>query len=561
MNVLAALLRAPLPSAWFFWPASNFIALVLLSISSWLPWVLNSLLSLLLIALWLLSRRQLGSSLTDYFEMLASEDGNLGEPPPEPRSPADAAILPEFKKLLSRLKSLLESLQQGAISTAIDAAHVGKIVNVATEHAQRQESLSSDIETASTANQAAIEEASGRTGSIAEINRRNVGEARETLTDMQTVSGQIADISERIKQYGATVTELQSSAHNIATILETVQGFSEQTNMLALNAAIEAARAGESGRGFAVVADEVRQLAAKVKTAADEIGDLVTNMNKAVAETVSGTDTMIDEIDGTRGRVESSVTRFEAMLQDFSKSAEALSQVQTTMEALETSTRDVTLKTSEVKTLGQSVREDMTRAVDLAKTLREKTEAELKNLSGMRIGQGRFEAALAILQSRKAWAEQTLNQLADQGVQLTNINLTPIPGTNPAKFDAPCREAFRNACQAKIDEWFDEHDDTAYCLMLTNKGYLPIHHSPFSNPMTGDFEVDLLKSRHMRIYDANETERRRCSHQEPFLLQTYLRDNGDVLFELSAPLYVKGQHFGGLCWGIQRKFLLDHLND
>ena len=92
--------------------------------------------------------------------------------------------------------------------------------------------------------------------------------------------------NEETKKVESAILELDNKAKYIATILDTISSISDQTNLLALNASIEAARAGEHGRGFAVVADEIRKLAESSSHAANEIKDIVINIQNDSNRTV-----------------------------------------------------------------------------------------------------------------------------------------------------------------------------------------------------------------------------------------------------------------------------------
>ncbi|WP_375751410.1 methyl-accepting chemotaxis protein [Vibrio sp. HN007] len=129
---------------------------------------------------------------------------------------------------------------------------------------------------------------------------------------VQDTVGKMNELSGDIAQSAQAVNQVEERVDAIGSVVGTIQGISEQTNLLALNAAIEAARAGEAGRGFAVVADEVRNLAQRTQQATVEIQDMITQlqnsansavelMEKSVVEAADGVELVANagtELDG-----------------------------------------------------------------------------------------------------------------------------------------------------------------------------------------------------------------------------------------------------------------------
>ncbi len=97
----------------------------------------------------------------------------------------------------------------------------------------------------------------------------------------------IGGLSEQLSNTANIMLQVNEQSNNIGSILATIRGIAEQTNLLALNAAIEAARAGEQGRGFAVVADEVRSLAVRSQQAVDEIRQMIETLQQGSTAAVN----------------------------------------------------------------------------------------------------------------------------------------------------------------------------------------------------------------------------------------------------------------------------------
>jgi len=118
-----------------------------------------------------------------------------------------------------------------------------------------------------------------------------------------------------------------------------------------------------------------------------------------------------------------------------------------------------------------------------------------------------------------------------------------IPNTAPPKYHTK----FDAFCDANIQDIEDEYlkdEQVVYAVLVDRNGYLPTHHRKNSLPLTGDPEKDKI-NRTKRIFNG-PVELAAALNQEPFLKQVYLRDTGEKMWDLSAPVTVNGKHWGAV---------------
>ncbi|ROV57625.1 methyl-accepting chemotaxis protein [Vibrio ponticus] len=185
---------------------------------------------------------------------------------------------------------------------------------------------------------------------------------------VQTQSS-IQNLAREVEVATQVIQELEAHGHSINTILSTIQGIAEQTNLLALNAAIEAARAGEQGRGFAVVADEVRVLSQRTHSSTQEIQQMIETLRATTAKAVGimGDSRQLADtsvVDSDSAAV--SLTQIQAAVEVISDMA---TQIASAAEEQASVTSEITRNTIGIRDVSQDLADEANEAAEQAAQL------------------------------------------------------------------------------------------------------------------------------------------------------------------------------------------------
>ena len=280
-----------------------------------------------------------------------------------------------FNEMTSEVRGILSTVKDTSESVGEKVADVETIANNSRKSVNTQM-----VETEEVAN--TIKDMSDRASTVVLM----AGEAEQAAlsgADRSQQAGIVVDnviadvqqLSEEMRNSMEAVNRLADNSTNISSILGTIKGIAEQTNLLALNAAIEAARAGEQGRGFAVVADEVRTLASRTQGSAAEIEGLIKevqqNIERAV-DTMEINRTMVNKTVDSSGQVGEALESIQGSMQEIqTKTLEIVSTASSQQEAAKALNNNLSV----IRGHGEETVQNVEGTVDAVRQTQSLTEA------------------------------------------------------------------------------------------------------------------------------------------------------------------------------------------
>jgi len=479
---------------------------------------------------------------------IAEGEGDLTKEIPVRSDDEIGDLARHINHLIMKLRETVTVLYQLAENISISLCQVSTRTTQTVISAADQKDRSQSVAVAAEQMAATLNVVAGNTHQAAGYSLQVDQAASEGMTVVDSACDSIVKVRENVAKTLRTVGRLETSSAQIGDIISLIEDIADQTKLLALNAAIEAARAGEHGRGFAVVADEVKMLSEKTATSTKEIASIITNIQSESREAAKSIAEEQDRVE--EGVTKSSAARecLERILGLAGETAQLINQIASATEEQSATTNEISEKIHNVSCSASSVHQDMMESDKAFTVLTNVAEQIFSTVGKFSVGNRHDNMKGLTRELRDGFVAAIEKGIAENKITAADLfdrNYRPIPNTSPQKYNTAFDKFFDQYISPVQEQILSRQGTIFFAICVDDHGYVPCHNLRYSKPMTGDQELDKVNNRTKRIFN-DKTGLKAAQNVEPFLLQTYMRDTGEIMNDISTPIYFQNRHWGGV---------------
>ncbi|OXC91839.1 chemotaxis protein [Achromobacter sp. KAs 3-5] len=467
-------------------------------------------------------------------------------------------------RFLAQIRLRIMTVRQSSIEIALNAARTqfqaGRCSLLAREQARAAEALA--------ASGAQIADLSASTSThardIAAVSGQNLQAARQALAELTEVKTRVDRMTHEMAAFTEVVAQLAARAQSVGDISKAIKDIALQTQLLGLERRRGGAggdggpafagggsrgRPPGAGRGFAVVASEVGRLAERVNTATSDIGRHTTQMLDLVGSTQRQTGTLREDVDASGAVLDRTCVGFERFVRDFDSMNRQVSDVVQAIGEVDATNHGMSEEVGRIAALSADVLERVGSMSGEIDRIRRQTESVQEVLADMRTGGTAFDSLSESLEAFAGTAAGLLQDARRRGVDVFDRHYQRIAGSEPPRYHTAYDRAIDEPLTRLLDSVLEAVPGAIYTILVDNRGYAPAHNSRFSLAPTGDPKVDIARVRNKRIFD-DPVGARLAANTGAQLFQTYSRDTGEIVNDISLPIYLGPEHWGAVRIGL-----------
>jgi methyl-accepting chemotaxis protein len=370
----------------------------------------------------------------------------------------------------------------------------------------------------------------------------------------------VSTLSAAASQFSSILSEATSTIQRVSESSAAINSVAREIQLISINAGVEAARSGVAGRGFAVIANAIKDLAEQTRAATAEnarqlalLSQTIEKLSEQSRDNEAKARAASAENDGIAERLQA-FDEFGRLVHRLVEDIEGIASP--VAENIRVCNGVIDNLDVLIENLDGS-REDYADASRRIESLVRTSQELVEYIAGSAV-QAKDGKLITAAQDAAAQIGRMFEEAIDRGAislaDLFDEGYEPIAGSNPPQHMTRFVSLTDRLLPPVQEPILGTDARIAFCAAVDRNGFLPTHNRVYSKPQGRDPAWNTANCRNRRIFD-DRTGLAAGRNVKRFLVQTYRRDMGGGQFalmkDISAPIRVKGRHWGGFRIGVK----------